>query len=506
MTKKIKCPNCGFEYDEGTEFCPNCDVINPNSKYIHKKPTAEEVLAAKQMEKATDEEIRQRLREKYEQETKTLEKEKLKEALAEAEDKNKEETAVPPTRQRSVKTSEDTAWKRPEKHQADEAISAETSDEKKPGNKKRNNLIFGLVIVLLLGAGIWGYNKYEDNARQKRAAQTEKAYQQAKIEFEKLYFDENKIFLNEAVSKDKINKASDKIKAIDNTEFQEDLKEIEKDVKERFERQNNLNILFDDPVLVGDTLDDQALVKENISSVALEISEKEKDAFDKKINEGIRLAKDQVAVTNKAKELMTAIFKDNKVVENIKREDYTKAKEAVGKVKRKELKATFEKQLKSVDAYLVAKEKEAAEKESAQAAANEQGTNAASGQSVQTYQGSTNIFGADRIQKWHEKNPTVQSGTLSNLDPGTVSSDPWVWAPGVQETVLNECFRRGYIVAGGYSLVQNKVIDGEGYYDLYATDTSAPLFNNWKPATPYYLVTINCKTGWFKGNGTDGTL
>ncbi|MGX6978399.1 cell division site-positioning protein MapZ family protein [Vagococcus elongatus] len=526
MTKKIKCPNCGFEYDEGTEFCPNCDVINPNSKYIHKKPTAEEILAAKQMEQATDEEIRQRLREKYEQETKTLEKEELKEALDEAEAKHKadkvpesevesvKEAAVSSATQEkqteSAKISEDKSWKRPEKRQEDEASSSETSDDKKTGNKKRNNLIFGVVIVLLLGAGIWGYNKYESNAREKRAAQTEKAYKQAKIDFEKLYFDENKIFLHSDVSKDKIDKASDKIETIDNKEFQEDLKEIESDVRERFEKQDGLNILFDQPVLVGDTLDDKALVKENISSVSLEISDKEQDAFDKKINEGIQLAKDQVEDNNKAKELMTVVFKDNKIVENVKREDYNKAKEAVGKIKRKELKETFEKQLKSVDDFLVAKEKETKEKEAAQAAANAQAAGAAPSQNAQANQAAqgsgTNIFGADRIQKWHEKNPTVQSGMLSNLDPGAVSSDPWVWAPGVQETVLNECFRRGYIVEGGFYLVQSKIVDGEGYYDLYATDTSAPLFNNWKPATPYYLVTINCKTGWFKGNGSDGTL
>ncbi len=81
-------------------------------------------------------------------------------------------------------------------------------------------------------------------------------------------------------------------------------------------------------------------------------------------------------------------------------------------------------------------------------------------------------------------------------------SDPaWAWNPGIKEDVISEVISRGYVVDGGYSLVPKYIENGEGFYDLYAT-TNSKLFPNSKASEfPLYVVTINAKTGWFKGNG-----
>jgi hypothetical protein len=55
--------------------------------------------------------------------------------------------------------------------------------------------------------------------------------------------------------------------------------------------------------------------------------------------------------------------------------------------------------------------------------------------------------------------------------------------------VINICISRGYIASTGWYLNPVDIINGNGYYNLIAADG-------------HYLVTINCKTGWFRGRGT----
>lgn len=84
------------------------------------------------------------------------------------------------------------------------------------------------------------------------------------------------------------------------------------------------------------------------------------------------------------------------------------------------------------------------------------------------------------------------------------SSNPaWTWAPGVKEKVLDTVIARGYVVPGGYSLEPAKIVNGEGYYNLYATNNQSKLLEGTTEKNVHmYLVTINAKTGWFKGNAS----
>lgn len=69
------------------------------------------------------------------------------------------------------------------------------------------------------------------------------------------------------------------------------------------------------------------------------------------------------------------------------------------------------------------------------------------------------------------------------------SSNPaWTFADGVLERILETSRARGYITGNQYILEPVNIVNGNGYYNLYKPDGT-------------YLFTLNCKTGYFVGNG-----
>ena len=82
----------------------------------------------------------------------------------------------------------------------------------------------------------------------------------------------------------------------------------------------------------------------------------------------------------------------------------------------------------------------------------------------------------------------VTSNSRVPVDPNADLSDPaYAWAPGIRELVLQKCRERGYISGDNYILLPASIQKGNGYYNLYKSDGT-------------YLVSINCKTGYFVGN------
>ena len=69
------------------------------------------------------------------------------------------------------------------------------------------------------------------------------------------------------------------------------------------------------------------------------------------------------------------------------------------------------------------------------------------------------------------------------------SNNPaWTFADGVLEQILATSRSRGYITGNQYILERVNIVNGNGYYNLYKPDGT-------------YLFTLNCKTGYFVGNG-----
>ena len=69
------------------------------------------------------------------------------------------------------------------------------------------------------------------------------------------------------------------------------------------------------------------------------------------------------------------------------------------------------------------------------------------------------------------------------------SNPAWTFADGVLERILETSRTRGYITGNQYILEPVNIVNGSGYYNLYKPDGT-------------YLFTLNCKTGYFVGNGS----
>ena len=69
-----------------------------------------------------------------------------------------------------------------------------------------------------------------------------------------------------------------------------------------------------------------------------------------------------------------------------------------------------------------------------------------------------------------------------------VNNPAWTFNPGVLETILKVSRERGYITGDQFILEKVNIVKGNGYYNLYKPDGT-------------YLFSMNCKTGYFVGNG-----
>ncbi|HEL1094913.1 TPA: hypothetical protein TVL43_001083 [Streptococcus equi subsp. zooepidemicus] len=64
----------------------------------------------------------------------------------------------------------------------------------------------------------------------------------------------------------------------------------------------------------------------------------------------------------------------------------------------------------------------------------------------------------------------------------------WAFNPGVLERIVATSQARGYISGNDYILEPVNIINGNGYYNMFRPDGT-------------YLFSLNCKTGYFVGNG-----
>lgn len=69
------------------------------------------------------------------------------------------------------------------------------------------------------------------------------------------------------------------------------------------------------------------------------------------------------------------------------------------------------------------------------------------------------------------------------------NNSAWDFEDGVLEQILATSRSRGYITGNQYILERVNIVNGNGYYNLYKPDGT-------------YLFTLNCKTGYFVGNGS----
>ena len=87
------------------------------------------------------------------------------------------------------------------------------------------------------------------------------------------------------------------------------------------------------------------------------------------------------------------------------------------------------------------------------------------------------------LQRSVSRVPFNQSAISDSGNPA------WEFNDGVLEQILATSRARGYITGNQYILERVNIVNGNGYYNLYRPDGT-------------YLFTLNCKTGYFVGNGS----
>ncbi|MEG2254993.1 MAG: cell division site-positioning protein MapZ family protein, partial [Vagococcus sp.] len=225
-------------------------------------------------------------------------------------------------------------------------------------------------------------------------------------------------------------------------------------------------------------------------NISLTRIEEEKDGFDILFNKAFDEAKKQKDALKKVEDKIVVVYKDDSVVKSATREQLDEAQALVKEIPDEEVQKEFLAELKKVDTFIAESEKSKKEAEALALEAQQNATPPATQNNTNT-QGNTQYNNPGTNNRWGNR----QDAVIDYNDPA------WAWNPGIQEKVMTEVINRGYVVEGGYTLVPKYIENGEGYYDLYAT-TNSKIFPKSKPEEfPLYVVTINVKTGWFKGNG-----
>ena len=389
----------------------------------------------------------------------------------------------------------------------------EKKDLDKTQKKKSKKVPYlALAAVLLLGGGGWAYYDHHQKVEAEVAAEAKRQQQMEELH-EKLaafYTDDHHQFIRADMIHQDLSKLKNDLSSLKNEKGYSELETTYQDIQSKIRDIQKVNEWFIAPAIVDDHLADDIKLKADKEIQAIETDNTD---FGKLIQQAQTEAKNQYAELQTAKEKTAIVFKNGKVVDSATRDQYKTAKEAVEKVKNTDLSAQLNEQLKQVDKMLTDKEKKEEEEkkkaEEAKKAAEEQAKQAAqaaaaaqAAQQAAVAQAAQQEAASSTPSSSNSANQPIKSARASDI--ADASNPAWTWAPGVQSKVIATCIQRGYIVEGGYRLEKARIENGEGYYNLYATSTKSALMKGiGESALPFYIVTINCKTGWFGGNGSN---
>ncbi|EPI12790.1 TPA: cell division site-positioning protein MapZ family protein [Enterococcus faecium] len=398
-----------------------------------------------------------------------------------------------------------------------EKTPQESNPEKKDldnTQKKKSKKVpyLALAVVLLLGGGGWAYYDHHQKVEAEVAAEAKRQQQMEELH-EKLaafYTDDHHQFIRADMIHQDLSKLKNDLSSLKNEKGYSELETTYQDIQSKIRDIQKVNEWFIAPAIVDDHLAYDIKLKADKEIQAIETDNTD---FGKLIQQAQTEAKNQYAELQTAKEKTAIVFKDGKVVDSATRDQYKTAKEAVEKVKNTDLSAQLNEQLQQVNKMLTDKEKKEEEEkkkaEEAKKAAEEQAKQAAqaaaaaqAAQQTAVAQAAQQEAASSTPSSSNSANQPIKSARASDI--ADASNPAWTWAPGVQSKVIATCIQRGYIVEGGYRLEKARIENGEGYYNLYATSTKSALMKGiGESALPFYIVTINCKTGWFGGNGSN---
>ncbi|MEY8444913.1 cell division site-positioning protein MapZ family protein [Enterococcus ratti] len=365
--------------------------------------------------------------------------------------------------------------------------------------KSKKGLYITLGVALLFGLGGWAYYDHYQNVQAQIAAQEEAQKRKVTKLSQALaafYTDDSRQFIYTSMINQDLSKLRISLNEVKKAKEYTELVKIYQDIQTKIKEIQRINELFTAPVILDDHLAKEPKLKEDRKVQSMTTVD---TAFGQLIKQAEEEADKQYKQLQVAKEKLKTIY--NNKADNVTRKQYDEVKNEVAKVKNEKLAVSLNDSLKKVEEQLTAKEKkEAQQKEEARKA--KKAVEEARKKEEAVQQADAQILQQTRTPS------TVNSGNQPILstresDVSDTGNPAWNWALGVKQRVIDTCIQRGYIIEGGYTLEKARIENGEGYYNLYATSTKSALMNGiGESALPFYIVTINCKTGWFAGNGS----
>ncbi|WP_248625581.1 cell division site-positioning protein MapZ family protein [Enterococcus cecorum] len=408
-------------------------------------------------------------------------------------------------------------------NQPKSSFEQESESDNETSSKKWRNIALVGATVLLVGGGFY-YSHYQrqKDSEQHIIEQINKQVSQLAKKINNLYTTKQASYLKDSVTLAEINQLEKELKNFDGQKDYQKLKKQLADAKEQLLKVQEINDYFTSPVLKEGKLNKHAALDYS-KKFDMKLISNPESSFDKLANEAILFG--QKAYTNyekartATKELSDG-YKNGILASSVTREKYQQAKKLVEQLVDSKQKDEMEKQLQTIDQALT-KNEQAAKKDDAESSQNPSNSDGKSTQAatsspvvqIQSNPVNTQPIYTSRINEQSEI--LSPQSTHQNANQPLIASRPsdlqdvnnsaWQWADGVQDRVLQACIGRGYIVSGGYVLERVRIENQEGYYNLFAVMPSAK-FPNASSKNPIYVVTINCKTGFYKGNGNDHTI
>ncbi|MGY3765104.1 cell division site-positioning protein MapZ family protein [Vagococcus vulneris] len=505
--KDKKCPNCGQIIKENEEYCPNCHLFVPEN-------SGDETDKLENSDDNHDVVFHHRIRPSSAQDEETIQNNQNDDSSNNTADvRENEESATKSVSESldeeqhfdseiSEETESDTVTNSQQKSDSKEKnvpkISQDTVSNAQPikrqmPRKSKKTLYILSAAVVLIGGGGYAYSSYQKSQEQKVTAQMVAS---ANTDVKSLFLNSEHTFLKKGITKSDFNKAKDALDKIKTQSEFNDMNKLYEQAESIFNNQNDINDLFKKTVLDADNLSlDGAYVKTADATGLKNLDSKDNSAFNKLFNEALTEANKQKELLTKAQNAVAAVFKNNKVTDDATIDKYDSAIDAVKSVKDPDIQKTLNNQLdqvkKSLDEKAMETQKAEEQRKKDAEAANNNQSRSQTNDTVNNSQGARQNGVPSTNGKWGNRQD-------ANID---LSNPAWGWNPGVQDKFINTVVSRGYVVPGGYSLVPKFIENGDGYYDLYAT-TNSRIFPNSKPEEfPIYVVTVNVKTGWFRGNG-----
>lgn len=400
----------------------------------------------------------------------------------------------------------------------------ETERTRQSLQKKKHPKRKWYALAAVLAVGITGgtyYNHVQAVAQAEREQEAKEKAQLASIasEVTELFTDDQQQLLKDTTTATQISNLDNRLSLLKKVAGYKDIKQVLADAQEKLTQVEALNEKFTSPILVNGEIQTDAHVKNVDTATFSKLTGN--STFEETYNKAVTVAEKEIA---NAKSVMANVthlidqLSNGTVAATVNQTSYDDVKKQLTTLYDEDLKAKLQTQITPVQTALTkraAAEKTAREKVAAEQAAQEQAAKqkAAEEQAAQTqatllakiaanttYSESTQILSTNTATN-KENRPIIDS---RKSDLANSSSSAWNWGAGMYDFVINRAIAKGYIVQNGFYLERVRIENGEGYYNLYAMNNESSLMKTISAkALPMYIATINAKTGYFKGNGSN---